>query len=86
MEKEKSPAEQGERQLIMSLNVVLLSVALKQALVLERRLDLILCSKEVVEDSTITSVSDGIRMVAYTITTMQKINELKDLTNSFPLG
>ena len=85
MEREKSPAEQGKMRLIMSLNIVLLSVALKQALMVENKLDSILHSEEIVKDSTITSISDGIRMVAYTITTMQKINELKDLTNSFPL-
>lgn len=85
MEDKKSPAERGEMRLIMSLNIVLLSVALKQALVVEKKLDSILHSEEVVKDSTIASISDGIRMVAYTITTMQKINELKDLTNSFPL-
>lgn len=84
MEKEKSPAEQGKEDLIMSLNLVLLSVALKQAFVLEKKLDSILCSREPIKDSTITSVSDGIRMVAYTITTMQKVNGLKDSTDSFP--
>ena len=57
------------------LQLAMMRISIKHALLVEKRLDEML-SEPKVSDASIANISDGIRMVAYVLTVIEKIKGL----------
>ena len=57
------------------LQLAVMRISIKHALLVEKRLDEML-SEPKVSDASIANISDGIRMVAYVLTVIEKIKGL----------